>query len=65
MIRSHGINRYDIWTVRHGDVSDPLLHLRIGCDANEEEEFRTCGAQPENGDETGEQDGAGRVDEPF
>ena len=42
-----------------------MLHLRIGSDADEELEFARGGAQPESGDETGEEDGAGGVDVPF
>lgn len=65
MIRSHGINRNDIRTMRHRDIRDPLLHLGIRGDSNEEEEFRAGGAQPENGDQAGEDDGADRIDVPF
>ena len=65
MIRPDRINRNDILRMCHGDVRNPLLHLRVGRDADEELEFGGGGVQPEDGDEAGEEDGADGVDVPF
>ncbi len=50
MIRPDSINSDDIRRMRHGDVRDPLLHLRVGGDADEELEFAVGGGEPEVGD---------------
>ena len=51
MIRSHGIDSDDVRGMRHGDVGDPLLHLGVGGDTDEELEFAVGGGEPEVGDE--------------
>ena len=43
MIRPYGINRKDVWGVCHGDVGDPLLHVCVSRDADEELEFGVGG----------------------
>lgn len=64
MVRAHGVEGEDLRRVRHGDVGDPLLQLRVCRHADEELELLIRGAQPEGGDEDGEDDGAHGVDPP-
>ncbi len=64
MVGAHGVEGEDLGRVRHGDVRDPLLQLRVGRDADEQLELRVRGAQPEGGDEDREHDGAHGVDPP-
>ena len=51
--------------MRHGDVGDPLLHLRVGRDPYEELKLAVGGGEPEVGDQDGEHDGAHGVDPPL
>ena len=51
--------------MRHGDVGDPLLHLRVGRDPYEELKLAVGGGEPEVGDQDGEHDGAHGVNPPF
>ena len=65
MIRADGIDLANQRRVRHGDIRDPLLHLRVGRHADQELEFAVGGMEPESGDEEREDDGAEGIDPPF
>lgn len=64
VVRAHGVEGEDLRRVRHGDVRDPLLQLRVRRHADEQLELLVRRAQPEGGDEDGEDDGAHGVDPP-
>lgn len=61
---AHGVELGYARVVRHGDVGDVLKEGCVGGDADEELEFLVGGAEPEDGDEDGEDDGAQGVDPP-
>ncbi len=61
---AHGVDGDDVRRVGHADVGDELLGLGVGGDADEELELAVGGAEPEDGDEQGEDDGAHGVDPP-
>lgn len=66
MVRPHGVDAGDeLRVVRKADVCDPLLEAGARGDANEEEELAVGGAQPETGNQDGEEDGADGVDPPI
>lgn len=66
MVRPHGVDPCDEFrVVRKADVRDPLLEAGARGNADEEEELAVGGAQPQAGDEAGEEDGADGVDPPI
>ena len=65
MVGAHCIDGKNGRGMRHADVGDPLLHLRVGGDADQELELAVGGVQPEGGDGDGEDDGAHWIDPPF
>ena len=64
MPRPHGVDGDDVWRVGHADVGDQLLGLGVGGHADEELEFLVGGAEPEDDDEQGQNDGAHGIDPP-
>ena len=51
--------------MRHADIRDPLLHLRVRRHANQELELGVRSMEPEYRDGEGEDDGAHRINPPF
>ena len=65
VIGAHGIDALDHFSVVcEADIRDPLLQAGRGGDANQEEELVVCGAQPQGGDEQGEEDGPRGINPP-
>ncbi len=47
VVGANGVNGKDSGGMRHGDVGDPLLHLRVCGDTNKKLKLRVGGREPE------------------